>query len=1774
VFGARLNPLLDRLALARPAQMRQKARDYGLNLANPEERRAIAEELLAEIAQYEPNLTIIDRLIVAVRDWLRMIGFELEWSDADVISKAILPARRFVVRGPLPQRANAQPVPKQRGRQRAFRDAEKLANIVQGAAFREQGLRGLEVPQQRVVLAIVVGAIRNAEVRRPVDVVNDLAVRQGTPETLLGQPPVLKDLAAINSQDSIPVRVDAADALVRAVARIAAERLGPTDERAFPLDFDAAIGAAEADATTARAAEAGVGAERAGVGARSGRSARERDAASGTGKIDDTQDAAPIGGVELDASGVRAPGASSILADEPAAARGPRLSTLLRRYGQQPASPQEAARWLSDGWRVFVAHDLDEQPFEVTNVDRLLDYTYAEDQMIGLPPWVGGTPALSRRTAAPSEAEVRTWSREQLVKWLESVDRYFSDPQPVEGIRVERVDDGWIVAEGPVREVDPENPEQVFRTREDAEQLADELRFPVDYPLTRDELLEVVLDVLRQTAQPAGGADVKVLRPSGAANDARFSRPARIGRVLNHLTPSERAKLNARSAQRVADLYAELPSAAEMADVALAGSAKRGWYKRSARALVAVFGEDAPRFAALLAALSPQTSVENNLLNAVRSWTNWQDAGRPTQREAIIQVLGRSVQGNKGVDSVLNAWKNNAVAALTADDPTEVSLSGPKVSSFYRNLMGITNEVTNDAWMANFAAIDKTLFAGALQVSGDPGKGGGYLAMSAKVREAAKILTKRTGEEWTPDEVQETIWSWAKTLYELGDRAGETRSLRQLLQGGELTDEAIGATPDFARLLNEGPYSETLRAGGYAEGLRVAGAADQGGGTGERIAERLRAGEAPTDVGFSAAARANLSRAAGRLDRVRRERAQASDRPAMARGASRSTWDTPEPSKLDDFLYTLQDKQIDLKRIVQAIKAKVGQIADRWNPYLQEELYHGRTAKRVKDFLDFELRPLLTDMQMRGVELAEFEKFLHARHAEERNVQIAKINPKMPDGGSGMTTADAQAHLAGIDPAKRRAFEALAKRVDAISNGTRSSLVASGLEKPEVIAKWAAAYKNYVPLMREEVEEQGLGTGMGYSVRGPASRRAMGSDKGVVDVIANLALQRERAIIRAEKNRVAQALYGLAVKNPNTSFWRPVNPRLWPAWSAKQKLALEAELLGMGLDPLDAAGLVREPVQRYVDPRDGLVHERVNPALRGRDNVISLRVNGEDRFVFFNATDERAARMAHSLKSLDVDQLGRVLTASSVVSRWFASVNTQYNPIFGVVNLTRDVQGALFNLSTTPIAGKQKEVLGHTASALRGIYADIRAHRAGQQPSSKWAQLWEEFQREGGQTGFRDMWANAADRTKGLEEEIRQIGQGRARSAGRAIFNWLSDYNDTLENATRLAAYKVALDQGISKQQAASIAKNLTVNFNRKGQVTQQAGALYAFFNASVQGTARLAETLTGPMGKKIVAGGLILGVAQAMLLAAAGFDDDDPPDFVRERNLVIPVGGSRYVSIPMPLGLHVLPGISRITTEWVLSGFRKPADRVAALVSMLAETFNPIGNAGLSLQTITPTAVDPLAALAENRDFSGRPIARENVNSLQPKPGFALTRDSASWVSKQLSYWLNLASGGTEFVPGLLSPTPDQIDYLIGQVTGGVGRELLKAQQTASSLASGEELTPHKVPLAGRFLGDASSSSSEAARYYDNLKSIYAHKAEMDGRRRQGESTAIYMRENPAARLVTFATQTDRDIDDLKKDKREAARRGATPEQLRRLDDQGKARMAAFNRRVEALRQ
>ena len=106
--------------------------------------------------------------------------------------------------------------------------------------------------------------------------------------------------------------------------------------------------------------------------------------------------------------------------------------------------------------------------------------------------------------------------------------------------------------------------------------------------------------------------------------------------------------------------------------------------------------------------------------------------------------------------------------------------------------------------------------------------------------------------------------------------------------------------------------------------------------------------------------------------------------------------------------------------------------------------------------------------------------------------------------------------------------------------------------------------------------------------------------------------------------------------------------------------------------------------------------------------------------------------------------------------------------------------------------------------------------------------------------------------------------RGKVSQAAHAVADWLSDYCEAMEN-DRLAVSRRRSMNGMSKERAASLAKNLTVNFNRKGRQTRELGALYAFFNAAVQGTTRMAQTLAGPAGRKIIAGGVMLGVMNTL---------------------------------------------------------------------------------------------------------------------------------------------------------------------------------------------------------------------------------------------------------------------------------------------------------------------
>ena len=175
--------------------------------------------------------------------------------------------------------------------------------------------------------------------------------------------------------------------------------------------------------------------------------------------------------------------------------------------------------------------------------------------------------------------------------------------------------------------------------------------------------------------------------------------------------------------------------------------------------------------------------------------------------------------------------------------------------------------------------------------------------------------------------------------------------------------------------------------------------------------------------------------------------------------------------------------------------------------------------------------------------------------------------------------------------------------------------------------------------------------------QGDAAKRRTGSNQQVTNILGHIAMQREAALTRGEKNHVMRKLYLMARQNPLPDVWK--------------------------------VGEV--PMIDTIDKATGFVRTVPDPLYKTRPNVIMLRIAGKDVAIVMNEHNPQALRMAQSLKNLDVDDLHYLIPVVGKMTRYFASINTQYNPIFGVINLMRDTQEAALNLSTTELPGSRRK---------------------------------------------------------------------------------------------------------------------------------------------------------------------------------------------------------------------------------------------------------------------------------------------------------------------------------------------------------------------------------------------------------------------------------------------------------------------------------------------------
>ncbi|EJY4594172.1 hypothetical protein OGF57_004955, partial [Escherichia coli] len=745
---------------------------------------------------------------------------------------------------------------------------------------------------------------------------------------------------------------------------------------------------------------------------------------------------------------------------------------------------------------------------------------------------------------------------------------------------------------------------------------------------------------------------------------------------------------------------------------------------------------------------------------------------------------------------------------------------------------------------------------------------------------------------------------------------------------------------------------------------------------------------------------------------------------------SRTSSLTPEETIASRFVRQMQDKFQVLKAVQENIRKTGGKIDDSNNAYMAEELFHGKAENDLNVMKERYVQPLAKLLADYKIAQADLDEYLYARHAPERNAHIAKINPKMPDGGSGMTNAEAAEIMQRVrNSGKQAQYDRLAGIVDDMLARRRELIREAGLEESGVVDAWQNAYRYYVPLKGQDVD--GVvslpRTGKGFTIGGRESRQAMGRASRAQSPSTQAIQDLSESLIRNRKNEVGNAFLKLVQDNPDKDYWQVfTNER-----------------------PDTMRAIAERVVPETGETRHEVV-ERPVPMAMMADRYFTTKKNGKTYYIKLHDP-----RLMRAMKNMGPETSNAVIRTLGKVNRFLATVNTSYNPEFLVSNFIRDVQTAVMNLKAEQgrSDGKLKgldnlsalAVVKDSRSAMSAVYASLRGKTLTGN-GAQWQKVWKEFVEDGGKTG----WFNMGD-LEGQQKEMDRLvslakggWKGQSIGAWHSFLNLVEDANGAVENALRLSAYKHARDAGLSRQQAASLAKNMTVNFNRRGEQGALMNSLYMFANASIQGTANLVRTLghlngEGPLLERLrwknlnvpqkialaaVGAGYLLG---SLNRSVAGEDDDGVnwydkvPSHVKERNLVIMksvFGGKagEYWSIPLPYGYNVFFLLGH-TAEGVAAGDLTASRAAGNVVGGVLGAFSPIGSetsetlSGALLKNAAPTILRPFANLAMNENFMGAQIYQENMPFGTPKPDSQLGRRSTPEAYKAFASWLNAFS-------------------------------------------------------------------------------------------------------------------------------------------------------------------
>ena len=764
--------------------------------------------------------------------------------------------------------------------------------------------------------------------------------------------------------------------------------------------------------------------------------------------------------------------------------------------------------------------------------------------------------------------------------------------------------------------------------------------------------------------------------------------------------------------------------------------------------------------------------------------------------------------------------------------------------------------------------------------------------------------------------------------------------------------------------------------------------------------------------------------------------------------------------------------------------------------------------------------------------------------------------------------------LAMVEDAERDSLEVVDNLWSAVNAATKETLrfaYESGTMSRSTYNNVRAMFEYYIPL--RGWEENNADDFYEYvserNVFSTAIKKAYGRKSLAENPIAYIGNMAVSTLLAGHRNQLKQHFLNYVLNNPTSlvsvsekwwenkgtetaPYWVEVAPEI-PANATADEIADIVEAFNEEMEQKAAEG-------KATTKRGSLNIKYHATGAEKNEHMVEVQRAGKTYQLYING-NPKAAQALNGINEKAVSRISQTDFGKLVekINRNMAAFFTSKNPAFVVSNLSRDLTMAGASVAIKEDAAYNAQFIKNVWKVLRprtgrmskyGIAPQIVRGLTGMKklrgitglmPSlmrkyldgdldltNETERLFGEFMDEGAETGFVNMLSVDSFKEKMQKEITRMQGTTlnvvKARKGTketpigkglRMMGDIFEFYNRCAEDATRFIVYMTSRQMGKSLEDSIADAKDVTLNFNRKGTGAQWNAVvrdLFIFVNPAIQAMSNMFKmaykhpikftTVTAGF----IAAGALMPIINQWLLNMFGDDDDKEtywnlPPWVRKNNLVMWIPGTKnFITIPLAQEFRVFYGLGEMATSLVYDHpvHNWPMEILSSFMDLVP--INPTGNGGNLAVDLTPTMFQPLMQLNENIDFTGKPIWKENQGNKYAPMYTKAYVSTPEWMV-DLSEAMNDLTGGNEGKKGAIEEymwggnyinNPAVWNHLMQGYFGGMYNTIAKGFDVITTTAKGEIPKVYQTPVINRYLNrpvERDNAGALGEQYYNLIE-------------------------------------------------------------------------------------